>query len=278
MEHEERILVYRLIGDRFNEEELKELVFFLPGIEYDKLQGENFQGKIRTLLGYVERRGMDDDFLSLLKQERPDVDWPGGREASDGSLRSSRASPGFSQLALGDKTVADVVKYLEWTVANQQDKAPGALPAGMLPEIGRLFRRYSFCTPPEKCHTQVWGTRLLAVVETHQVLAVFDRYVFHLWLEEQDAELAALRVDMQKLSDAVRHYGQALTSFFVPALDWQEASSRLEADGYEALWSDLHARKQLWDTLNEEVQQSGSESFVELRKLLDGFEPIQAHC
>lgn len=280
MQHEDRSEIRQLMRKHFSMGELRGLVFELQGVEFDDVPGETKDEKIVGLIEYLERRDKEDELLRLLTRERPEAAWPDLQPPGSAHLiqASTPASPGFGQLALGDKTVAEVVHNLDLMFDNHEPELAGALPAGLLPEIGRLFGRYTYCTPPEACHTQVWGTRLLSVVETHKVLTRFDRYLFQSWLMEKDKELQLLRADMREIADALRDYGQALTSYFKPALDWQQVTVRLEEDGYEALWNLLDARKEIRESLSDEVRQRCNQSFWQLREALDSFEALQARC
>jgi hypothetical protein len=276
LEHEERVRLATLIGQTFNEEDLKNLCFRLPDLDYENLPGEGRQGKIRELVEFARRHNMEDQLLGQLRALRPKAAWPEQQAPqADDSLPTS---PPFSQLQPGDKKVKESVDRLAWMFAVQDRDAEPILPSGILPEIGRLFRRYTFCEAPEECDTQVWTTRLLAIVETHAVLAALDRYLFRAGLQDQEEALGTVRSNLIQVANALRDYGQAQTAYFGPALDWQEATSRRETDGYEALWNDLKERQLPRDGLSETVRQRCNEAFWHLRQVVDGFEALQATC
>ncbi len=280
MEHEERTKLRQLLGKHFSVEELKILVFDLQGVDYDELPGESKSGKILGLIEYLERRGQEDDLLRLAAGERPDVDWPSpsAQQRPEPGQVAQFAVPEFDRLVLGDNTVRDTVGYLQRLFDSHDPGSAGALPEGLLAEMGRLFRRYTFCKPLEECDTQVWGTRLLAIIETHDVLTTLDSFLFQTGLKADNAEVGALRADLGQVAYALHDYGQALTAYFGPALDWQEAKMRLEAEGYDVLWNDLDQRKLTRESLDDDVRRRCEQSFWRLRVLLDGFDALQASC
>lgn len=280
MEHEERIRLRRLIGKHFSAEELKLLVFDLEDVSYDDLPGDSKAGKILGLIEYLERRGKEGGLLGLLAKERPNVDWPGAQaqQGAEAGQPAQPAAPEFGRLALGDKTVEETVNYLQLMFDKHDRSTAGVLPTGFLAEMGRLFRRYTFCKSPEECDTQVWGTRLLAIIETHDVLTTVDEYLFQIALEDYSADMATLRDNLRQVADALREYGQTLTAYFEPALDWQEAMTRLSADGYNSFWNDLEERKLTRAALDDDIRRRCDHSFWRLREVLGEFDALDARC
>jgi len=68
--------LHKIIKERFNEDELRTLCFYLA-IRYDDLPGEGKLGKARELLFYVESRGTIGNLIKYGMQMRPDIrNWP----------------------------------------------------------------------------------------------------------------------------------------------------------------------------------------------------------
>ena len=68
------IQLHQLLGQRFDEEELRDLCFDL-GVDYDDLRGEGKASKARELVSHLDRRGRLADLASAGKQMRPDIAW-----------------------------------------------------------------------------------------------------------------------------------------------------------------------------------------------------------
>ena len=65
-----------LIVRHFNEEELKELCFLLePEVDYESLPAVGKAGKARELIIKMDREGRIPEFIQLLEELRPDVEW-----------------------------------------------------------------------------------------------------------------------------------------------------------------------------------------------------------
>ena len=67
--------LYELLLSHFDLSELRTLCFFL-GIEYDDLLDEGRSAKARELLLLLARKDRLVDFLKLVREERPSVQWP----------------------------------------------------------------------------------------------------------------------------------------------------------------------------------------------------------
>jgi hypothetical protein len=64
--------IYEILSNRFNEEELKTLCLYLD-VEFDDLASENFSGKARELVKYLNRRERLHHLVSEIKRIRPDI-------------------------------------------------------------------------------------------------------------------------------------------------------------------------------------------------------------
>jgi len=62
----------------FDAGEIEEMAFRL-GIDVDNLRGETKNEKARALIAYLERRKLTDDLIDLIRSERPNLPWIGGR-------------------------------------------------------------------------------------------------------------------------------------------------------------------------------------------------------
>jgi hypothetical protein len=62
------------VAERFNEEELRTLCYDLD-VDYESLAAVGKGGKARELLAYLDRYQRLDELLTLVKQQRPDIDW-----------------------------------------------------------------------------------------------------------------------------------------------------------------------------------------------------------
>ena len=65
----------RLMRDHFDRGDLQTIAFDL-GINWEELPGETNTIKIQSLILYIGRRGNLAELVALLKEERPQVDWP----------------------------------------------------------------------------------------------------------------------------------------------------------------------------------------------------------
>lgn len=59
---------------KFNISEIQSICFSL-GVDYEDLGGSTKSGKIRELIGYLQRRGTLQNLTVEMKQRRPQVDW-----------------------------------------------------------------------------------------------------------------------------------------------------------------------------------------------------------
>jgi outer membrane protein assembly factor BamB len=71
---DERIKLYTLLTNYFDEEELRTLCFNL-NVNYDDLAATGRAGKARELVIYLERRGRLSELILLCQQERPYLPW-----------------------------------------------------------------------------------------------------------------------------------------------------------------------------------------------------------
>jgi len=67
--------VHALICERLSLDELKEMCFKMD-IDHDSLEGETLPSKALSLIKRLIRRKRFDEFLNLLHDSRPDVEWP----------------------------------------------------------------------------------------------------------------------------------------------------------------------------------------------------------
>lgn len=79
MNNQERLAylleLHEKIDERFNEEELRTLVFYVSA-DWDNLEGRTKYTKIHSLLVGLANSGQLDGLLSLLKRKRPNLEWP----------------------------------------------------------------------------------------------------------------------------------------------------------------------------------------------------------
>lgn len=73
-ERERTIMLYRVLAERFNEEELRTLSFNL-GIDYADLPAQGRMNKARELVRYLERHGDIPRLIELGRQMRLDIPW-----------------------------------------------------------------------------------------------------------------------------------------------------------------------------------------------------------
>lgn len=64
--------IYELLVNRFNEEELRTLCFYID-VKFSDLAGEGLSGKARELVLFNSRRGKLQALISKIKQIRPDI-------------------------------------------------------------------------------------------------------------------------------------------------------------------------------------------------------------
>lgn len=64
----------KILAERFSVEELQTLCFEM-GIEYEDLSGQGKAGKARELVGYLDRRDLIRELISVGERLRPDIQW-----------------------------------------------------------------------------------------------------------------------------------------------------------------------------------------------------------
>ncbi|MBK8989763.1 MAG: hypothetical protein IPM39_27505 [Chloroflexi bacterium] len=79
MRRQKRALLKELMADKFNEEELKSLVFDLD-IKWGELSGDTLSNKAESLIAYVENRSRLQELIAELKKRRPNIAWPSVEE------------------------------------------------------------------------------------------------------------------------------------------------------------------------------------------------------
>lgn len=70
----DRVELHRILDNRFSEEELRTLCFYLS-IDYEDLPSNGQTNKARDLLQYLERHNRLPDLITIGKQIRPDIVW-----------------------------------------------------------------------------------------------------------------------------------------------------------------------------------------------------------
>jgi hypothetical protein len=70
-----RACLLRLLTMHFGEEDLRDLCFYLDGVDFDNLPGRGKAAKARELLLYLERRRQLRALLDVGRAVRPDVPW-----------------------------------------------------------------------------------------------------------------------------------------------------------------------------------------------------------
>jgi hypothetical protein len=69
------VRVWTLINDHFDTEELKNLAFEF-GLDLENLDGTTRMGKARELVKSMMRLQRSVEMINLLRQKRPNGDWP----------------------------------------------------------------------------------------------------------------------------------------------------------------------------------------------------------
>jgi hypothetical protein len=80
----ELVLLWRLLAQYFNLEELTDLCFQL-GINFENLPGSTLSRKAQELVVYCERHQLLARLLSLCRENRPQAEWPTDPDLSAGS-------------------------------------------------------------------------------------------------------------------------------------------------------------------------------------------------
>lgn len=116
---EARFKLYKILTDRFNDDELRTLCFAL-GIDYDNLRGDGKSGKARELITYLERRNEIPQLIEIGKQLRPDISWPDAIEASE--IRSGILHDHLNTLHImvtGGRDITEETRQIAYLVGQQ---------------------------------------------------------------------------------------------------------------------------------------------------------------
>ncbi|MBN1953760.1 MAG: hypothetical protein JW900_01810 [Anaerolineae bacterium] len=70
-----RSRLFQILTRHFPTKESLKTLFFHLGVEYDTLGGEGTEGKVRELIGYLDRVGRIDDLVQIGKQQQPQAPW-----------------------------------------------------------------------------------------------------------------------------------------------------------------------------------------------------------
>jgi hypothetical protein len=107
---------------------------------------------------------------------------------------------------------------------------PPPLP-DLLRQVGKLFRRNTFCESPRTCLKQLWTERLCATLEMLDVLAAYERYPEQhaAYYRNEGAGVDDALAVLAGLQPAVRAYAHALTNFFSTEVEVDAARERLRA-------------------------------------------------
>lgn len=71
----DRSCLLRLLTRHFGEEDLRDLCFYLEGVDFDSLGGQGKAAKARELLLFLERRSQLGALAEAGREVRPDVPW-----------------------------------------------------------------------------------------------------------------------------------------------------------------------------------------------------------
>lgn len=150
----------------------------------------------------------------------------------------------------------------------------------LLRQLGKLFRRNTFCESPRVCLKQLWTERLCATLEMLDVLAAYEGY-----LEEQAAHYraAGTLVDealamLATLEPSVRAYAYALTNFFRIEIEVDAARERLRAGQGDAWKELLDAARLDRAAIPAEAMELRSRRFDVVQGLVEGFPPFGVKC
>ena len=70
-----RVRLLGLLKDYFSEEELRDLSFYLDGLDFDDLPGRGKAAKAREMVQFLQRRRRVQDLVETGRDVRPDVPW-----------------------------------------------------------------------------------------------------------------------------------------------------------------------------------------------------------
>jgi hypothetical protein len=164
-----RIQLYQILSQRFSEQELRILCFFV-GLEYDDLEGKGRAGKAMELITYFERRHQLSRLVEAVVQTREDIIWPVVSEGVD--------EPAFP-INTSDALINGVLSDLCGLRLDHSPKLPSR---ELFPQLRRLFSRPSFGVNIVDCTSRDWVHRLYLVFLTHKILSDFppeDRLEFY---------------------------------------------------------------------------------------------------
>ena len=116
---ETRFKFFKVLADRFDDDELRTLCFAL-GIDYDSLRGDGKSGKARELIAYLERRNQIPQIVIIGKQLRPDISWPSAPEtvgASEGV--SPEQTRSLHVMVTGGRNITQEMRRLAYLVGQQ---------------------------------------------------------------------------------------------------------------------------------------------------------------
>ena len=71
----DRVRLLVLLRDHFSEEELRDLTFYLDGLDFDDLPGRGKSAKAREMVQFLQRRGRLADLVETGREVRSDVPW-----------------------------------------------------------------------------------------------------------------------------------------------------------------------------------------------------------
>lgn len=70
-----RMRLLGLLKDHFSEEDLRDLSFYLDGLDFDDLPGRGKSAKAREMVQFLQRRGRLQNLVESGRELRPDVPW-----------------------------------------------------------------------------------------------------------------------------------------------------------------------------------------------------------
>jgi formylglycine-generating enzyme required for sulfatase activity len=124
VEHQKLISLRRLLIDHFNLEELKVLCFDLHS-DYEGLAGDTKTTKIHNFIMYLKRRGMLQQLLEKVQDERPHVDWP-EFEPEPAPTKTDQATTSDSYT--DEKTKLEMLRVPAGPFLYGENKEPSFLP------------------------------------------------------------------------------------------------------------------------------------------------------
>ncbi len=70
-----RMRLLGLLKDHFSEEDLRDISFYLDGLDFDDLPGRGKSARAREMIQFLQRRGRLQDLVATGREVRPDVPW-----------------------------------------------------------------------------------------------------------------------------------------------------------------------------------------------------------